>query len=38
MLWVEGSIQGYFGSVDPETAAGAVIDIVHAANVGEESD
>ena len=38
MLWVEGSIQGYFGSIDPETAAGAVIDIVHAANVGEESD
>ena len=37
MLWVEGSIQGYFGSIDPETAAGAVIDIVHAANVGEES-
>lgn len=38
MLWVEGGIQDYFGSNDPEIAAGAVIDIVHAADAGEESD
>ena len=37
MLWVEGGIQGYFGSIDPEIAASAVIDIVHAADTGEES-
>jgi AcrR family transcriptional regulator len=31
MLWVEGGIQDFFGPVDPEVAAGAVIDIVHRA-------
>jgi AcrR family transcriptional regulator len=31
MLWVEGGIQDYFGPIDPEAAASAVIDIVHAA-------
>jgi AcrR family transcriptional regulator len=28
MLWIEGGLQNYFGSIDPEVAAGAVIDIV----------
>jgi len=37
MLWVESGIQDYFGSIDPEIAASAVIDIVHAADTGEES-
>jgi len=27
-LWVEGAIQDHFGPIDPEVAAGAVIDIV----------
>jgi len=37
MLWVEGGIQDYFGSIDSENAASAVIDIVHAADAGAES-
>jgi AcrR family transcriptional regulator len=36
MLWVEGGIHDYFGSIDPETAASAIIDIVYAAGAGEE--
>ena len=36
MLWVEGGIQDYFGSIDPETAASAIIDIVYATGAGEE--
>jgi AcrR family transcriptional regulator len=37
MLWVEGGIRDYFGSIDSENAASAVIDIVHAADAGAES-
>jgi hypothetical protein len=37
MLWVEAGIQDYFGSIDPESAASAVIDIVYAADAGAES-
>jgi hypothetical protein len=32
MLWVEGGIRDHFGSIDPEVAAGAVIDIVYGAD------
>ncbi len=37
MLWVEAGIQDYFGSIDPESAVSAVIDIVYAADAGAES-
>jgi hypothetical protein len=37
MLWVEGGIQDHFGSIDPEIAVSAIIDIVYAADAGAES-
>jgi AcrR family transcriptional regulator len=37
MLWVEGGIQDYFGSIGPEAALAAVIDIVYAAGAGDGS-
>jgi AcrR family transcriptional regulator len=37
MLWVEGGVEDYWGSSDPEVVASAVIDIVHAADAGEGS-
>jgi AcrR family transcriptional regulator len=37
MLWVEGGIQDHFGSIDPETAVSAVIDIVYGADAGRET-
>jgi AcrR family transcriptional regulator len=37
MLWVEGAIQDQFGSIDPEIAASAVIEIVYASEEKEEA-
>jgi AcrR family transcriptional regulator len=38
MLWIDGSVQDRFGSIDPEIAASAVIDIVYGAEgAGEAS-
>jgi len=36
-LWVEGGIQDHYGSIDPEAAASAVIDILYAAAAGEKT-
>jgi AcrR family transcriptional regulator len=36
-LWVEGSIEDYWGSSDPEVVANAVIDILYAADAAEEA-
>jgi AcrR family transcriptional regulator len=37
MLWVEGSVQDQFGSIDPESTATAVIDIVYGAEEKKEA-
>lgn len=36
-LWVQGTIEDHWGSIDPEAAATAVIDIVYASSAGEET-
>jgi hypothetical protein len=36
MLWVDGSIQDRFGSIDPDGAASAVIDTVYGADARGE--
>ena len=36
-LWVEGGIQDHYGSIDPEVAASAVIDILYATDTGEKT-
>jgi hypothetical protein len=33
-LWIEGTIRDHCGSIDPEAAANAVIDILYAADGG----
>jgi AcrR family transcriptional regulator len=37
MLWVDGSIQDRFGSIDPDSAASAVIDTVYGAGAEEDA-